>query len=33
MFDVPSDLDVTRVVVTKESVGGSQQPTIVRKKH
>lgn len=33
MFDVPSDLDVTRVVVTKESVGGGQQPTIIRKKH
>lgn len=33
MFDVPSDLDVTRVVVTKDSVGGGQQPTIIRKKH
>ena len=33
MFDVPSDLDVTRVVVTKDSVGGAQQPTIIRKKH
>ena len=33
MFDVPSDLDVTRVVVTKDSVDGGQQPTIIRKKH
>ena len=33
MFDVPSDLDVTKVIVTKESVGGSEMPKIVRKKH
>lgn len=33
MFDVPSDLDVTRVVVTPESVGGSESPRIIRKKH
>ena len=32
MFDVPSDLDVTKVVVTKESVGGSEMPRIIRKK-
>ncbi len=33
MFDVPSDLDVTKVVVTKESVGGAESPRIIRKKH
>ena len=33
MFEVPSDLDVTRVVVTKESVGGGEPPRIIRKKH
>ena len=33
MFDVPSDLDVTKVIVTKESVGGTGEPKIVRKKH
>ncbi len=29
MFDVPSDLTVSRVIVTKESVDGKQQPTFV----
>ncbi len=33
MFDVPSDLDVTKVVVTKESVGGAESPRIIRKMH
>ena len=33
MFDVPSDLDVTKVVVTKDSVGGGNPVDIVRKKH
>ena len=33
MFEVPSDLDVTRVVVTKESVGGGGPPRVIRKKH
>ena len=33
MFDLPSDLDITRVVVTKESVGGGAKPTIVSKSH
>ena len=33
MFDLPSDLDITRVVVTKESVGGGARPTIVSKSH
>ncbi len=33
MFDLPSDLDITRVVVTKESVGGGQSPTIISKSH
>ena len=33
MFDVPSDLDVTKVVVTKDSVGGGSPVDIVRKKH
>jgi ATP-dependent Clp protease ATP-binding subunit ClpX len=31
MFDLPSDLDITDVVVTKESVGGSVPPRLVRK--
>ncbi|MDO5119751.1 MAG: ATP-dependent Clp protease ATP-binding subunit ClpX [Coriobacteriales bacterium] len=30
MFDIPSDLDITGVVVTKESVGGTQLPRILR---
>ncbi len=30
MFDVPSDLTVSRVVVTKESVDGKEQPQFVR---
>ncbi|MCC6102996.1 MAG: ATP-dependent Clp protease ATP-binding subunit ClpX [Olegusella sp.] len=30
MFDVPSDLDITKVVVTPESVGGAQLPELVR---
>ena len=30
MFDLPSDLDITRVVVTKESVGGTVRPMVVR---
>ena len=29
MFDVPSDLTVSRVIVTKDSVDGQQQPTFV----
>ena len=33
MFDLPSDLDITRVVVTKGSVGGGAKPTIVSKSH
>lgn len=33
MFDLPSDLDITRVVVTKDSVGGGAKPTIVSKSH
>ena len=33
MFDLPSDLDITRVVVTKESVGGGAKPTLVSKSH
>ena len=31
MFDVPSDLDITKVVVTKESVGGGESPRLVSK--
>ena len=30
MFDLPSDLTITKVVVTKESVGGAAEPTIIR---
>ncbi|WP_417230646.1 ATP-dependent Clp protease ATP-binding subunit ClpX [Thermophilibacter sp.] len=33
MFDLPSDLDITKVVVTKESVGGGASPRIVSKAH
>ncbi|WP_455139009.1 ATP-dependent Clp protease ATP-binding subunit ClpX [Thermophilibacter sp.] len=33
MFDLPSDLDVTRVIVTKESVGGGASPKIVTTAH
>ena len=33
MFDMPSDLDITRVVVTPESVGGAVSPHIVTKAH
>ena len=33
MFDLPSDLDITRVVVTKESVGGGAPPRLVSKAH
>jgi len=30
MFDIPSDLDITGVVITKESVGGNEPPRILR---
>ncbi|EHF01181.1 MULTISPECIES: ATP-dependent Clp protease ATP-binding subunit ClpX [Olsenella] len=30
MFDLPSDLDITKVVVTPESVGGGTLPRVVR---
>ena len=30
MFDLPSDLDITEVVVTPESVGGAESPQLVR---
>ena len=33
MFDLPSDLDITKVVVTKESVGGGASPRLVTKAH
>ena len=33
MFDLPSDLDITKVVVTKDSVGGGVPPRIVSKAH
>ena len=33
MFDLPSDLDITKVVVTKESVGGGTSPRIISKAH
>ena len=33
MFDLPSDLDITKVVVTKESIGGGQMPRIISKGH
>ncbi len=34
MFDLPSNLDVTRVIVTKESVGGmGEQPRLVTRAH
>jgi len=32
MFDLPSDLDITKVVVTPESVGGENAPEIIRGK-
>ena len=30
MFDLPSDLEITKVIVTPESVGGNESPQIVR---
>ena len=33
MFDLPSDLDITKVIVTRESVGGAQPPRLVTKAH
>ena len=33
MFDLPSDLDITKVIVTRESVGGAQRPRLVTKAH
>ncbi|MGI6229358.1 MAG: ATP-dependent Clp protease ATP-binding subunit ClpX [Tractidigestivibacter sp.] len=30
MFDLPSDLDITKVIVTAESVGGKEPPEIIR---
>ena len=33
MFDLPSDLDITKVVVTPESVGGREQPRLVTTAH
>ncbi len=30
MFDLPSDLEITKVIVTKDSIGGGASPTIVR---
>jgi len=32
MFDLPDDLSITQVIVTKESVSGGASPTIVREK-
>jgi len=32
MFDLPSDLDITKVVVTPESVGGDNAPEIIKGK-
>ena len=32
MFDLPSDLDITKVVVTPESVGGENAPEIIKGK-
>ncbi len=33
MFDLPSDLDITKVVVTKESIGGGASPRLVTTAH
>jgi ATP-dependent Clp protease ATP-binding subunit ClpX len=33
MFDLPSDLDITRVVVTKEAVDGTEKPCVIRSQH
>ena len=33
MFDLPSDLDITKVIVTKESVGGAEPPRLVTTAH
>ncbi len=33
MFDMPSDLDITKVVVTPQSVGGGESPRIVTTAH
>ena len=33
MFDLPSDLDITKVVVTKESVGGGASPRLITTAH
>ena len=33
MFDLPSDLDITKVIVTKESVGGGESPRLITKAH
>ena len=33
MFDLPSDLDITKVIVTKESVGGGESPRLISKAH
>ena len=33
MFDLPSNLDITKVVVTAESVGGGTSPRLVTKAH
>ena len=33
MFDLPSNLDITKVVVTKESVGGGESPRLISKAH
>ena len=33
MFDMPSDLDIRRVVVTKESVGGAEPPRLIYQAH
>ena len=33
MFDLPSDLDITRVVVTKEAVDGTEKPRVIRSQH
>ncbi len=33
MFDLPSDLDIVRVIVTPQSVLGTEQPRIIRQAH
>ena len=32
MFDIPSDLSIVKVIITKDAAAGNAEPTIIRAK-